>query len=173
MIRRIGYQRNGPVNESYRYRERLPCRNYFIINSAICSGSGHFRQTSNRDPEFYGRRMSYGASELTPDNFIRFDTGVLIKSVNNQLFLSTGITCNSVQYIHSGIRVTLDNHRRCTQQNVSKLTKGVIKRKRDMHFFKKKFTRCEYKEKIQKSLISLTVYEINDTFNFLRELTDI
>lgn len=42
-----------------------------------------------------------------------------------------------------------------------------------MHFFKKKFTRCEYKEKIQKSLISFTVYEINDTFNFLRELTDI
>lgn len=42
-----------------------------------------------------------------------------------------------------------------------------------MHFFKKKFTRCEYKEKIQKSLISLTVYEINDTFSFLRELTDI
>lgn len=137
MIRRIGYQRNGPVNESYRYRERLPCRNYFIINSAICSGSGHFRQTSNRDPEFYGRRMSYGASELTPDNFIRFDTGVLIKSVNNQLFLSTGITCNSVQYIHSGIRVTLDNHRRCTQQNVSKLTKGVIKRKETCIFLKK------------------------------------
>lgn len=42
-----------------------------------------------------------------------------------------------------------------------------------MHFFKKKFTRCEYKEKIQKSLISLTVYETNDTFSFLRDLTDI
>lgn len=149
MIRRIGYQRNGPVNESYRYRERLPCRNYFIINSAICSGSGHFRQTSNRDPEFYGRRMSYGASELTPDNFIRFDTGVLIKSVNNQLFLSTGITCNSVQYIHSGIRVTLDNHRRCTQQNVSKLTKGVIKRKETCIFLKRNLHAVNTRRKLK------------------------
>lgn len=43
-----------------------------------------------------------------------------------------------------------------------------------MHFFKKKFTRCEYKEKIQKSYTySLTVYEINDTFSFLRDMTDI
>lgn len=149
MIRRIGYQRNGPVNESYRYRERLPCRNYFIINSAICSGRGHFRQTSNRDPEFYGRRMSYGASELTPDNFIRFDTGVLIKSVNNQLFLSTGITCNSVQYIHSGIRVTLDNHRRCTQQNVSKLTKGVIKRKETCIFLKRNLHAVNTRRKLK------------------------
>lgn len=149
MIRRIGYQRNGPVNESYRYRERLPCRNYFIINSAICSGSGHFRQTSNRDPEFYGRRMSYGASELTPDNFIRFDTGVLIKSVKNQLFLSTGITCNSVQYIHSGIRVTLDNHRRCTQQNVSKLTKGVIKRKETCIFLKRNLHAVNTRRKLK------------------------
>lgn len=149
MIRRIGYQRNGPVNESYRYRERLPCRNYFIINSAICSGSGHFRQTSNRDPEFYGRRMSYGASELTPDNFIRFDTGVLIKSVNNQLFLSTGITCNLVQYIHSGIRVTLDNHRRCTQQNVSKLTKGVIKRKETCIFLKRNLHAVNTRRKLK------------------------
>lgn len=149
MIRRIGYQRNGPVNESYRYRERLPCRNYFIINSAICSGSGHFRQTSNRDPEFYGRRMSYGASELTPDNFIRFDTGVLIKSVNNQLFLSTGITCNSVQYIHSGIRVTLDNHRRCTQQNVSKLTKGVIKKKETCIFLKRNLHAVNTRRKLK------------------------
>lgn len=149
MIRRIGYQRNGPVNESYRYRERLPCRNYFIINSAICSGSGHFRQTSNRDPEFYGRRMSYGASKLTPDNFIRFDTGVLIKSVNNQLFLSTGITCNSVQYIHSGIRVTLDNHRRCTQQNVSKLTKGVIKRKETCIFLKRNLHAVNTRRKLK------------------------
>lgn len=149
MIRRIGYQRNGPVNESYRYRERLPCRNYFIINSAICSGSGHFRQTSNRDPEFYGRRMSYGASELTPDNFIRFDTGVLIKSVNNQLFLSTGITCNSVQYIHSGIRVTLDNHRRCTQQNVSKLTKGVIKRIETCIFLKRNLHAVNTRRKLK------------------------
>lgn len=149
MIRRIGYQRNGPVNESYRYRERLPCRNYFIINSAICSGSGHFRQTSNRDPEFYGRRMSYGASELTPDNFIRFDTGVLIKSVNNQLFLSTGITCNSVQYIHSGIRVTLDNHRRCTQQNVSKLTKGVKKEKETCIFLKRNLHAVNTRRKLK------------------------
>lgn len=39
-----------------------------------------------------------------------------------------------------------------------------------MHFFTKKFTRCEYKEKIQKSL---TVHEINDTFSFLRDMTDI
>lgn len=149
MIRRIDYQRNGPVNESYRYRERLPCRNYFIINSAICSGSGHFRQTSNRDPEFYGRRMSYGASKLTHDNFIRFDTGVLIKSVNNQLFLSTGITCNSVQYIHSGIRVTLDNHRRCTQQNVSKLTKGVIKRKETCIFLKRNLHAVNTRRKLK------------------------
>lgn len=149
MIRRIGYQRNGPVNESYRYRERLPCRNYFIINSAICSGSGHFRQTSNRDPEFYGRRMSYGASKLTSDNFIRFDTGVLIKSVNNQLFLSTGITCNSVQYIHSGIRVTLDNHRRCTQQNVSKLTKGVKKEKETCIFLKRNLHAVNTRRKLK------------------------